>query len=78
MRDDEGKPVVTIPLVVRLAIVRVQPATIVIAIGIEQFRIAVRIARNIAHTTARPNTQASRTLSGMLNALISRAKYLRF
>lgn len=58
MRDDESKAVLTIELVARLIIVRVQPAAIVIAINVEQFRIAVRIARNIARATARPNAQA--------------------
>jgi len=58
LRDDESKAVLTIELVARLIIVRVQPAAIVIAINVEQFRIAVRIARNIARATARPNAQA--------------------
>lgn len=51
MRDDEGKTVLTIELVVGLVIVGVQPLTIVVAIRVEKVRIAIRIARNIAETT---------------------------
>ena len=52
LRNDESKTIATIPLVVRVVIVRVQPGTIVIAINVQQFRIAVRIMQNTARCTA--------------------------
>jgi DUF1365 family protein len=51
LRNDEREPIVAKPLAVRLVIVRVQPGTIVIAIHIEQFRIAVRIMQNTISIT---------------------------
>ncbi len=77
MRDDERETVVAIPPVVRLVIVRVQPGTIVVPIRVEQFRIAVGIARDAICSTA------LRILSGLYlirhhNALTSRAKFLHF
>jgi hypothetical protein len=51
LRNGERKPVVTIPLVIRPIIERAQPVAIIIAIRVEQFRIAIRIAQNIIKTT---------------------------
>jgi hypothetical protein len=52
LRAGKSKAIVAIPPVVRLVIVRVQPSIVIIAIRIEQPRIAVRIAQNIILTTA--------------------------
>ena len=52
MRDDERKPVVTIPPVVGLVVVRVQPLTIVVTVRVEEVRIAIRIARSVFFATA--------------------------
>ena len=52
MRDGEHETVVAIPLVVGIVIVGVQPTTIVVAIGIEQVQITVRITQNTIFITA--------------------------
>lgn len=41
MRDGEREPVLTVPPVVRLVVVRVEPATIVVTVRIQQVRIAI-------------------------------------
>jgi len=78
LRDDESETALAIEPIVGLVVVRVQPAAIVIAVNVEQFRIAVGKARNTAKTTASQNTPSSCILFGIHNALISRAKYLYF
>ena len=51
MRDGESETIITIPPVIGLVIVGVQIATVV-AISVEQVRIAIRIVRNITCATA--------------------------
>ena len=77
MRDGEGEPAIVVPLVVGVVIARVQIPAIVVAVRVEQVRIAVGIARRIAYATT------LRILSGLnrirhRNALMLRAKYLHF
>ena len=48
LRYDEDEAIATIPLVIWVVIVRIQPGIIVITISTEQFRIAVRIIQNTA------------------------------
>lgn len=43
LRDDERETAMVVPVVVRPIVVRVQPATIVVAVRIEHVRIAVGI-----------------------------------
>ena len=50
--EGKGEAIVAIPPVVRVVPVRVQPAVIVVAVGIEQVRVAVRITQNIIRATA--------------------------
>lgn len=50
-RDDKGKTIVAIPLIVRVVIGRVQPRIVVIAIYIEQIRITIGIVWNVSHIT---------------------------
>lgn len=52
MRDGEREPVVAVPLVVGVVIVRVQPSAIAVAVRVEEIRIAVGIARDIIRATA--------------------------
>lgn len=52
MRDDEREPVVAIPPVVGLVIVRVEPRIVVVPVRTEKFRIAIGIARNAVRATA--------------------------
>jgi len=52
LRDSEGKTVVTVPLIIRLVIVGVQPTAIVITIRVQQVQIAIRIVQNIVQITA--------------------------
>jgi hypothetical protein len=77
LRNGERKPIVAIPPIAGLVKVRVQPATIAIAVRAKEVRIAIGITRDIVCATA------PRILSGLnrirhRNALISRAKYLLF
>jgi len=41
LRDNESEATIIVPLIVGIVIVRVQPATIVIAVRIEEVRIAI-------------------------------------
>ena len=50
--EGKSEPIRAIPPVVRVVPVRVQPAAIVEATGIEQVRVAVRITQNIIRATA--------------------------
>ena len=77
MRDEEGKPVITIPPVVGVVVVRVQPGTIVVTVGAEEVRIAIGIAQDIFYATT-PRILSGLNLIRHCNALISRAKYLHF
>lgn len=52
LRNGEREPVVTIPPVVRLVPVRVEPATIVFTVRVKQVRITIRNARHTTHVTA--------------------------
>ena len=71
MRDGEGETVVAIPPVVGIVVVRVQPVAIVIAIGAEEIRVAVRNARRIVYATA---LRSNFAISGLY--LIRYLKYL--
>lgn len=51
MRDGEREPVVVIPLVAEVIVVRVQPAVIAAAVRVEEIRIAIGIARGITNAT---------------------------
>jgi len=46
LRDSKREPVVTIPPVVGLAVVRIEPLPVVVAVRAEKVRIAVRIVRS--------------------------------
>ncbi len=77
MRDNKREPAVVVPLVVWPVVVGVQPTTIVVAVRVEQVRIAV------GNTQETISVTAPRILLGLYrirhrNALVSRAKYLRF
>ena len=74
MRDDEGETIITIVPVVRLVIVGIKVAA-VIAIRVEQFRIAVRIMRTAAQITA-PRLLQRLYFIRHHNALAVRTKYL--
>jgi len=50
--DSKREAGIAIPLVVRLAIERVEPLAIVIAVGVQEVRIAIGIAQDIAYVTA--------------------------
>jgi len=52
MRDNEGKTAVVIPLVVRPVVIGVEPTTIVIAVRVEQVRVAVGNAHFFICATA--------------------------
>jgi len=49
--DDERKPVLTIPPVVGVVVVRVQPPAIVIAVRVEEVQIAIGNVQNAFHAT---------------------------
>ncbi|OGL61841.1 hypothetical protein A3E97_01630 [Candidatus Uhrbacteria bacterium RIFCSPHIGHO2_12_FULL_47_12] len=49
LRDEEGKAILTIPPVVRIVIVRVEPATVIITIRREKVRIAAKNVRSVFH-----------------------------
>lgn len=51
MRGDESEAIVAISLIVRLIIVRIQSATIAVAVRIEQVRIAIGNVRGIIQAT---------------------------
>lgn len=46
LRDSEREPIIVIPPILRVVVRRVEPLTIIVAIGIEKVRIAVRNARS--------------------------------
>ena len=77
MRNDEREPVLTIPPVVGVVVVRVEAPTIVVTVRVEEVRIAIGIVRDPIRATA------PRILSGLYiirhrNALKSRTKYHSF
>src|SRR3989338_10082948 len=49
LRDNECEPKVTIPQVVRLVVIRVQPATTDVAVHNEEVRIVIRILDGFVH-----------------------------
>ena len=44
LRREEHKDVLTIPLIVRIAIPRIKPLTVIIAVQFQQLRVAVRVS----------------------------------
>lgn len=77
MRDEEGEPVITIPPVVGVVVVRVQPTAIIVTVGTEEVRVAIGIAQDIVYATI-PRILSGLNLIRHRNALISRAEYLHF
>jgi len=85
LRNGKREPVPTIPPVVRLVIVRVEPTSIVITVRVEQVRITIGLRER---SSVSPPFECSQgcivfgiSFSRMTywgNALISRAKYLLF
>lgn len=49
LRTGEREPVLTIPRVVGIVVVRVEPRIVVVAIRTEKVRVAVRVARHAIH-----------------------------
>ena len=85
LRSNKGEAIVTIPPVIRLVIVGIQPATIIIAVSTEQIRIAIGIIWNIInYTTFRYTPQVVSYSAYFIiefqynNAVIFHTKYLHF
>jgi hypothetical protein len=49
---NESETIVTIPPVVRVVVIGVEPPALVIAVRVEEIRVAIGNARNIIHATA--------------------------
>jgi hypothetical protein len=85
LRSKEHEPVLTIPPVARVVVVRVQPTAIVVTVDAEQVRVAIahRAGPSVPPPLdSQPNGNGS-DLSGMYcirhqNALVRRAKVSRF
>ena len=52
MREGESEPIIGVPVVIGLVIVRVQPTALIVAVGVEQVRIAIGNVREIICATA--------------------------
>lgn len=51
MRDDEGKAIVVIPPIVGIVVIGIEPTTVIIAVHIQQIRIAISNVREAIWTT---------------------------
>ena len=83
MRDEEHEAVLTIPPVVSVAVVGVQPATLVVAIDAENVRVAVRIGLYKAPSVPLPVREPPRSIHRLYriphrNAIVLYTKYLHF
>lgn len=83
MRDEEHEAVLTIPPVVSVAVVGVQPATLVVAIDAENVRVAVRIGMYKAPSRPLPAREHPRSIHRLYrtphrNAIVLYTKYLHF
>ena len=51
LREHEGETVLTIPLVVGVVVGRVEPPTIIVAVDVEEVRIAIGNAQGTVYST---------------------------
>ena len=74
LRTDEREPTVTIPPVVRPAVVRVEPPTVVVATGTQQARIAASVFDGLVHADDPDETHGRDLIIGEL--LTDEARHL--